>query len=49
MIVGEPFTKESYGIVVKKGNKDLVNLVNKGIRAVKSKGIDEQLRKKWLR
>lgn len=48
-IVGQPFTEEYYGIVVKKGNKDLVNLLNKGIRAVKAKGIDKQLEKKWLR
>jgi len=48
-IVGKPFTKEAYGIVVKKGNKDLVALINKGIDAVKKKKIDEQLRKKWLK
>jgi polar amino acid transport system substrate-binding protein len=48
-IVGKPFTKEAYGIVVKKGNKDLVAMINKGIAAVKKKKIDEQLRKKWLK
>jgi polar amino acid transport system substrate-binding protein len=48
-IVGEPFTTEFYGVVVKKGNKELVDLINKGIRAVQAKKIDEQLRKKWLR
>jgi len=48
-IVGEPFTKESYGIVVKKGNKELLDLLSKGIGAVKSKGIDGQLKKKWVR
>ncbi len=48
-IVGETFTKESYGIVVKKGNKELLDLLNKGIGAVKSKGIDGQLKKKWVR
>jgi polar amino acid transport system substrate-binding protein len=48
-IVGEPFTQESYGFVVKKGNQELAELLNKGIKAVKAKGIDEQLRKKWLR
>ncbi|HSB72253.1 MAG TPA: basic amino acid ABC transporter substrate-binding protein [Candidatus Methylomirabilis sp.] len=48
-IVGEPFTQESYGFVVQKGNKDLVELLNKGIKAVKAKGLDEQFRKKWLR
>jgi polar amino acid transport system substrate-binding protein len=48
-IVGKPFTKEAYGIVVKKGNKELVALINKGIVAVKKKKIDEQLKKKWLK
>ncbi|MCD6570976.1 MAG: basic amino acid ABC transporter substrate-binding protein [Deltaproteobacteria bacterium] len=49
MIVGEPFTNEFYGIVVKKGNKDLLDLINKGISAVQKKGIDKQLEEKWLR
>jgi polar amino acid transport system substrate-binding protein len=48
-IVGEPFTRESYGIVVRKGDKELLDLVNKGILAVKAKKLDEQLKKKWLR
>jgi polar amino acid transport system substrate-binding protein len=47
-IVGEPFTQENYGIVVKKGNKALVELLNKGIKAVQAKGIDKALEKKWL-
>ncbi len=48
-ITGDTFTQESYGFVVKKGNAELVAILNKGIKAVKAKGIDEQLRKKWLR
>jgi len=48
-IVGQPFTQESYGFVVQKGNQELIDLLNKGIKAVKAKRIDEQLRKKWLR
>lgn len=46
-IVGKPFTKEAYGIVVKKGNKELVEQLNKGIVAVQKKKIDQQLKKKW--
>lgn len=49
MIVGEPFTEEYYGIVVKKGNKKLVDLINKGIKAIQAKGIDKELEEKWLR
>ena len=48
-IAGQPFTEESYGIVVQKGDKALLDLLNKGIRAAKAKKIDEQLKKKWLR
>ena len=48
-IVGKPFVQEAYGFVVKKGNRELVELLNKGIRVVKARKIDEQLRKKWLR
>jgi polar amino acid transport system substrate-binding protein len=39
---------EYYGVVVKKGNKPLLGLIDKGIEAVQAKGIDVQLRKKWL-
>jgi polar amino acid transport system substrate-binding protein len=49
MIVGEPFTKEQYGIVVKKGDKQLLDLLNKGIKAVQKKGLDKEIEKKWLR
>jgi polar amino acid transport system substrate-binding protein len=48
-IVGKPFTNEAYGIVVKKGNKELLALIDKGVAAVKKKKIDVQLRKKWLK
>jgi polar amino acid transport system substrate-binding protein len=39
---------EFYGVAVKKGNKDLVELLNKGIKAVQEKGIDKTIRAKWL-
>jgi polar amino acid transport system substrate-binding protein len=48
-IVGSSFTTEAYGFVVQKGNTALVELLNKGIAAVKAKKLDEQLRAKWLR
>ena len=40
---------DAYGIAVKKGNTALLDLINKGIRAVKSKGIDQKLKKRWLK
>lgn len=39
---------EFYGIAVKKGNSELVELLNKGIRAVQEKGIDKAIRARWL-
>lgn len=48
-IVGKAFTKEGYGIVVKKGNKDLVALLNKGIKAVKAKKLDTKIHTKWVK
>ena len=39
---------EFYGIAVKKGNKDLLDLLNKGIKAVQEKGIDKTIRARWL-
>lgn len=39
---------EYYGIAVKKGNKEVLDLINKGIAAVQAKGIDKELRAKWM-
>jgi len=49
MIVGEPFTDEYYGVVVQKGNTELLTLINKGIKVVQKKGIDKKLEATWLR
>lgn len=48
-LAGDILTEEYYGIVVQKDNKKLLDLINKGIKAVQGKGIDKQLEKKWLR
>ncbi|MBI5117037.1 basic amino acid ABC transporter substrate-binding protein [Candidatus Poribacteria bacterium] len=39
---------EYYGIAVNKGNRETLDLVNKGIEAVKSKGLDKEILKKWI-
>ena len=39
---------EYYGFAVAKGNAQMIELLNRGIRAVKEKGIEEELRKKWM-
>jgi polar amino acid transport system substrate-binding protein len=39
---------EYYGVAVKKGNQEVLALINKGIQAVQGKGIDKDLRAKWI-
>ncbi len=39
---------EYYGVAVKRGNKKILDLINKGIKAVKDKKIDLELQKKWI-
>jgi polar amino acid transport system substrate-binding protein len=39
---------EYYGFAVHKGNKQLLDRLNKGIAAVKAKGIEAQIIKKWM-
>lgn len=48
-IVGEPFTDENYGFVVQKGNKELLDLINTGLAAVKASGKYAEIEAKWLR
>ena len=39
---------EWYGVAVKQGNKEILDLINKGIEAVQKKEIDKKLRAKWI-
>jgi len=48
-IVGEPFTEEFYGVAVRKGNTEVLELINSGLTAVLEAGVDEELAEKWLR
>ncbi len=48
-VVGEPFTDEFYGIAVKKGNQEVLDLLNKGLAAVIESGKRDELVGKWLR
>ena len=48
-IVGEPFTDEYYGIAVRKGNKEVLDKINAGLKKVLDAGKDEELKDKWLR
>lgn len=47
-IVGNTFTKASLGIAVKKGDKELLNLVNSVLKEMKQNGESDKLYKKWL-
>jgi polar amino acid transport system substrate-binding protein len=48
-IVGEPFTDEFYGVVVKKGNKEILDAVNKGLNAVLNTNTYDKIEDEWLR
>lgn len=41
--------KEDYGIVCRKGNSETLDLINKGLAAVKSKNIDDRIMDKWFK
>ncbi|MDX9799705.1 MAG: basic amino acid ABC transporter substrate-binding protein [Spirochaetia bacterium] len=48
-IVGVPFTDEYYGVAVKKGNKEVLDIINAGLKKVIDSGKAEELEDKWLR
>jgi len=48
-IAGEPFTDEWYGILVQKGNTDLLEKINTGLKAIQDQGLDAQFEDQWLR
>lgn len=47
MVAGKPFTEEDIAIAVQKGNKTLLDLVNKGLSLAKADGSFDALKKKW--
>lgn len=47
-IVGDPFTKASLGIAVKKGDKELADLINTVLKEMKQNGEADKLYQKWL-
>ncbi len=47
-VLGKPSEKEEYAMVVKKGNKDTLAVLNKGIKAVQAKDIDAGFKAKWI-
>ncbi|MDR2112988.1 MAG: transporter substrate-binding domain-containing protein [Candidatus Accumulibacter sp.] len=47
-IVGEPFTKAELGIAVRKGDDDLIALVDSVLAEIKANGKGDALYKKWI-
>ena len=47
-VVETPGAEELYGVAVRKDNFDMLVLLNDGIKAVKAKGIENDLRRKWI-
>ena len=46
-IVGENVTTESYGIAVQKGNTELLDKINAGLKNVQEDGTFDELLEKW--
>jgi polar amino acid transport system substrate-binding protein len=46
---GVQIPKENYGIAVRKGNAEVLDLINQGLHAVKEKGIESKIRTKWIK
>ncbi len=47
-VVGEMFTDEKYGIVVRKGDAALLAEINKALKKVRDSGELEKLKEKWI-
>lgn len=47
-VTGPPFTKEQYGIVVRKDNTKLLAEVNKALEAIKADGTYDKIYNKWF-
>tara|TARA_B100000614_G_scaffold257387_1_gene277577 strand:+ start:983 stop:1744 length:762 start_codon:yes stop_codon:yes gene_type:complete len=48
-IVGDSFTDEYYGVAVRKGNDEVLGMINDGLEVVLNDGTVEELKDKWLR
>lgn len=47
-VVGEVFTKEQYGIVVRKGDAALLAEINKALKKIRDSGELQKLKEKWI-
>lgn len=46
---GVQIPNENYGIAVRKGNAEVLDLINQGLHAVIEKGIESEIRTKWIK
>jgi len=44
----QPKTNEQYGIYIKKGNSNLLDMINDGLKKIKADGTMDQLKEKWF-
>jgi polar amino acid transport system substrate-binding protein len=49
IIAGAPFTDEFYGIAVKKGNSEILDKINNGLKKVTKSGELKKIEDKWLK
>ncbi len=47
-VINTPGAEELYAVAVKKNNLEILVMLNDGIKAVKAKGIEAELRRKWF-
>jgi polar amino acid transport system substrate-binding protein len=47
-IMKTPLLKDEYGVVVKKGNTAVLNLINAGLKKVLEMGVDKEIKEKWF-
>lgn len=50
MMVGEMFSADDqYGIAVKKGNTELLEMLNEGLAKIKENGTYDEIYNKWIK
>lgn len=49
VVAGEPYTTENFGLVVRKGDTELLNVLNTGLEKLEANGTLQKLEAKWFR
>lgn len=47
-ILEEPYAEEEYGLVIKKGNQELLDKVNEALKTIQENGTLDQISKNWI-